>query len=346
MGNMQLELISCPICGNRSCDKILDDCACTDNAEIIITLVRCNTCGLAYVNPCPVRKDILLFYPNNYDAYARTASDARTLKLLPRVISYNIYNFLRKFSFSKIIWKNIISRIRANGEIDLRLVKLNEKSHILDIGCGTGLFLNHIRWLTGCFVKGVEPNENARQKANGLLGEGVVENSFLDKFNDKGYFDCVTMWHVLEHLPEPLGVLRKISTILNDSGWLIISAPNIDSWNWSIFGRNWLGIDLPRHLQFFSPKTAQALLEKGGFKTEKIIYRCSAANFLGSLQKVLWGNKIGTCNNCHIPDLQGNIFLKFFIMPFCFLSVLFHKSDGIVIYARKLQGQFKIMEVI
>lgn len=85
-----------------------------------------------------------------------------------------------------------------------------------------------------------------------------------------GSFDVVTMWHSLEHVHRPLAILREAYRLLVPGGKLIIATPNIESLPFRVFGRSWFGLDLPRHLTHFTPRTLTAMLQTAGFRTEPV----------------------------------------------------------------------------
>jgi 2-polyprenyl-3-methyl-5-hydroxy-6-metoxy-1,4-benzoquinol methylase len=85
-----------------------------------------------------------------------------------------------------------------------------------------------------------------------------------------GYFDVVTMWHVIEHVHDPKGTLAELHRIMKPGGLLVISTPNLWSWDARGFGRYWVGLDAPRHLYVFSPATLEHLLQQVGFQMERI----------------------------------------------------------------------------
>ena len=88
---------------------------------------------------------------------------------------------------------------------------------------------------------------------------------------------------VLEHLHDPRGTLTEIRRILKPDGWLMFSVPNFGSWERRFFGRYWYALDLPRHLQHFTPHTLRRTLDAAGFDVIKIIHQRTANNITGSI---------------------------------------------------------------
>lgn len=83
-------------------------------------------------------------------------------------------------------------------------------------------------------------------------------------------FDVITMWHALEHVHEPMPVLREARQLLSPGGKLMITVPNIDSLAFRWFGRYWFGLELPRHLTHFTPASLLEMLQRCGFATEPV----------------------------------------------------------------------------
>lgn len=129
-----------------------------------------------------------------------------------------------------------------------------EDKKILDIGCGTGDFLEACKnkqWK----ISGLEPNENARSLAIKKT-ETVIHTNIEELI--EGYhepFDVISMWHVLEHvadLNEYIGYLKKL---LKPNGTLIVAVPNFKSYDAAYYGEFWAAYDVPRHLWHFSQKS-------------------------------------------------------------------------------------------
>jgi predicted SAM-dependent methyltransferase len=125
----------------------------------------------------------------------------------------------------------------------------NEKQ-LLDIGCGTGDFLQ-ISQKNNWIVSGIEPNEQAREIANSKTDQSVFNTEQLSKFEPYS-FDVITLWHVLEHLPNLENQIAVLKKLLKANGTLIIAVPNYKSFDATYYKNFWAAFDVPRHLWHFS----------------------------------------------------------------------------------------------
>jgi len=143
--------------------------------------------------------------------------------------------------------------------------KLTTGKRLLDIGSGTGYFLNHMQ-KNGFEVAGVEIDGDAR--AATLKNFNIEVNpppTFLKgQLTEK--VDVITLWHVLEHLHDMDGYMQSIHRQLTNDGVVLIAVPNHKSYDAQHYGKYWAAYDVPRHLWHFSPKTVAKLADKNGFK--------------------------------------------------------------------------------
>ncbi len=135
---------------------------------------------------------------------------------------------------------------------------------LLDIGAGTGEFLKFVK-KNGWEINGVEPNKRARDLANKKEVDLKVD---IDDFKGKT-FDVITLWHVLEHLPNLEDIIIKIEDLLKPGGTLIIAVPNYKSFDAKHYKSNWAAFDTPRHLWHFSRNSFEVLFSKD-LELEKI----------------------------------------------------------------------------
>ncbi|WP_036157543.1 class I SAM-dependent methyltransferase [Maribacter forsetii] len=185
----------------------------------------------------PVPKDLSKYYdPNNYISHSDDSNS-----LLEK-----IYQLVKKYTLNK--------------KVKLINNYTNQEKKLLDIGCGTGEFLIHAKnkeWKT----VGVEVNDQARQKAS---------NKKIDTFKsldnlDNQKFDVITLWHVLEHLPNLEDQIIKIKSLLEKNGTLIIAVPNYKSYDAKYYKQYWAAYDTPRHLWHFSQNSIKTIFAKKNF---------------------------------------------------------------------------------
>jgi len=136
---------------------------------------------------------------------------------------------------------------------------------LLDVGAGTGDFLRSAV-AHGWNTNGVEPNLNARK---GAERKGVELQESMAMLNGKK-FDAVTLWHVLEHMPDLESSFKELSGLLEEGGKLFIAVPNYKSFDAQHYGKYWAAFDVPRHLWHFSRSSMQGLCQTNNLKVLKI----------------------------------------------------------------------------
>ena len=133
---------------------------------------------------------------------------------------------------------------------------------LLDVGAGTGDFLTEAKKY-GWEVAGVEPNELARLKSS-EKGVALLQN--LDAIPTGDKYEVITLWHVLEHLPDLESQIAKLVGLLTDNGTLVVAVPNFKSFDAKYYKEFWAAFDVPRHLWHFSKRSVQSIFAKHGMK--------------------------------------------------------------------------------
>jgi SAM-dependent methyltransferase len=137
-------------------------------------------------------------------------------------------------------------------------------ARLLDIGCGEGQMLRRLERL-GWQAEGVDidPVAVATGRAQGLsILQGDVESQRYVADS----FDAVSMNHVIEHVFDPVGLLKEINRILKVGGTLVIVTPNVRSWGHAHFGEDWRGLEPPRHLHLFTIEALRSLVGRAGLR--------------------------------------------------------------------------------
>lgn len=157
---------------------------------------------------------------------------------------------------------------------------------LLDVGAGTGEFLK-VAKKKAWDVQGVEPNKNACRLAS---EKGIELKPSLKDFQGN-QFDVVTLWHVLEHVPNLAETISQLSSLVKLNGTLIIAVPNFKSYDAKHYNEFWAAFDVPRHLWHFSKKSIEKLFSKDFIleKTEPMIFDSFYVSLLSEKYKT--GNK-------------------------------------------------------
>ncbi len=154
-----------------------------------------------------------------------------------------------------------------------KLALINEvsggKNSLLDVGCGTGDFLQ-VAVNAGWNISGIEPNDQARNSANKKTNNSVYDVGHLSNFEAQT-FDVITLWHVLEHLPNLDAHFKILRKLLKPEGILIIAVPNYKSFDAKLYKEFWAAYDVPRHLWHFSQNSITLLGKKVNLEIIKTV---------------------------------------------------------------------------
>ncbi len=238
------EDVSCPLCpAGTAFERYL---TCGDRLKDPTlhnhTLTSCCGCGLIFLSPRPPF-DLAPSHhlQEGYDPFISFSQNPS--------ITDRLYILAREWS-SK--WKR-----------RLVLRQVPKGSRVLDVGCGTGEFLKAIHDVMIC--QGIEPEIQAgewgRKNYNIDIKTGDLDSVPLAPNS----FEMITLWHALEHIPEALLALQKVSDALTPNGKVLIALPNIDSYDADFYGPDWVALDAPRHLWHFTPTTIKAISLQAGF---------------------------------------------------------------------------------
>jgi len=263
----------CPVCSSpeRSVlyDKLRDQvffCA-----QGLWTLWQCLACECLYLDPRPSLQSIGLAYSSYFthdpDPKAGKGSLVNSLKMGIRNGYYKkVYGFQEDPFYNAGYWIcALLPPIKTKLDRRIRDLKPlpSGGGRLLDIGCGNGDFL-HMAMNCGWLAEGIDPDSTAvataRRRGLNVRKECVEELDYGDE-----QFDVITMSHVLEHLHNPVQVLKMCHRMLKPGGALWISTPNVRSLGHGRFGKAWRGLEPPRHLVMFHGKALHDALKSAGF---------------------------------------------------------------------------------
>jgi 2-polyprenyl-3-methyl-5-hydroxy-6-metoxy-1,4-benzoquinol methylase len=239
-----VKLHECPVCSGNQFSPYLQ---CVDHtvSQESFTIMRCSGCGFLLTSPRPENSDLGKYYKSEqYISHSNTSKGWVN----------RMYKLARRFTLAQ----------------KFRLVNpYAQQSGLLDIGCGTGAFLNYCAE-KGLRVEGVEPDDDARRFAQSEYGFALKTEEELDTWA-AGQFSAITMWHVLEHVPNLQERIAQLKRLLDAQGRVFVAVPNHRSADAQYYKEFWAAYDVPRHLWHFSPSTIRSLFNKQGFVLERTL---------------------------------------------------------------------------
>ena len=196
-------------------------------------VVKCQRCGLVYINPRPNSLDVLHDYKDVVDELYVEEREGRVL---------TFRRHLRPLE---------------------RIVGLANGSRLLDVGCHIGVFVD-VAQQAGWDAWGMEPSRWAAEQAR-AQGLQVVNGTLATSGFEDASFDVITLWDVIEHVPDPTGELRQVHRLLKPGGVAVIHTIDIESLFARLMGHRWPWL-MEMHLYYFSPRTLRRMLEGIGFE--------------------------------------------------------------------------------
>jgi len=203
--------------------------ATTDKFGPYGTVRKCLRCGLAYTSPRRKDADILAGYRRTADQEYATECDSRSMNAC-----------------------RALARIRRHAR----------GGRLLEVGCSTGYFLKAAQ--NTYEVTGVEPSAWSGRYAREKLGLEIAASTLQEAHFPDDCFDVVALIDVIEHVTDPLGMMREVARVVRDDGIVYLVTPDIGSLSARVLRGKWWGLR-PAHIYYFSRKTLRALLNAAGF---------------------------------------------------------------------------------
>jgi len=228
--------VACGLCGSRERRLKFEDGP--------FSVVTCTECDLTYVTP----------------------------RLDPEALIDNVYN--EGYWSSDAAKERGYTDYRSDEPLYLKTYRRRLKvvrrhfakpGRVLDVGCAAGFFLS-VMQESGWDVTGLEPSDAIRPHAQRLIGEDNVRAGLLGEVDlEPGSFDLVTMWDVIEHIPDPVAAVKEVGKLLAPGGKFLIETQNVDSHAARLLGKRWQHYKHAEHIYHFNEKTLGDILERAGF---------------------------------------------------------------------------------
>jgi len=232
-----LQPVACGFCGSDSSDLKFKDG--------LFSVVTCRECDLTYVTPRLTNSDLI---EHVYNEGYWNSSQAKTRGYTNYVSDAELY--LRTY-------RRRLSVVRRYFDTPGR---------VLDVGCAAAYFLS-VMQDEGWQVTGLEPSEAVRAEAASRIGAENVHDGLLGACDlAPGSFDLITLWDVLEHIPDPVAALAAARELLAPGGKLLIETQNVDSRAAKWLGPKWQHYKHTEHIYHFNPKTLKEILDRAGLR--------------------------------------------------------------------------------
>lgn len=296
----------CRICGGQQLHLLLPELrSCFGE---VYSIKRCSKCSFVSVAPLPTTQNLDRYYNQHY-WQKMGGKTAHLLELLYRLRMSRVIKQIKKLT--------------------------PHKGRILDWGAGDGSLLNLLE-KEGFYCWGIDTyssNTDKRNLINATIEEIPLPNNF---------FDAITCFHVLEHIRNPLASLKKAFHLLKTGGIIVVEVPNIASGGFHIFKKKWYPLDIPVHLNHFSPTVIHRLFNMVGktqiIKIDYFSHRHSPSSIVLSLFPSMSPSRVRSINSGHYPLPLMIMYLIFQVVayPFALMESLINRGEIIRLYARKV----------
>lgn len=310
----------CLLCGSQKAIPMFES---TDRLYGTTTrqfgVVRCGECGLLRLDPQPAPAELPQYYPDSYWFAPDQSAASRMEERYRRMVLRDHVRF-------------VVQALRGSPA----------RGPLLDVGSGGGLFAAMMRE-RGVPAMGLDFSREAAAICWRQQGVPAVCAMLENAPFREGTLGALTMFHVLEHLPDPRAYLRIARNLLAQDGRLVVQVPNADCWQFRLLGRAWNGVDVPRHLFDFESRHVSQLLEQCGFEVLRRKYfslRDNPAGLASSLAPRLdpMARRVRRVKEGGGTRITRDLLYFALVvasLPFTALEAAFHAGSTVMIEARR-----------
>jgi 2-polyprenyl-3-methyl-5-hydroxy-6-metoxy-1,4-benzoquinol methylase len=230
---------------------------------------------MGYLNPRPDERSIGHYYPEDYEPYRapdreRSGWWGRIRRRLAGLVLARQYGYPPPLTrWHQRLLADVVRPWFGPDRQSLTTIPYRGEGRLLDYGCGSGWYARRMQQ-RGWQVTGMDFNATSLRQVERRYGIKTLVGMLPHPEVAPGSFDTVTMGAVLEHVHDPHRVIAAAAQALAPGGNLVISVPNLAGWGFRYFGRDWFGLELPRHLLHFTPATLRRLVEAHGLIVREV----------------------------------------------------------------------------
>lgn len=283
-----LEEIACPVCTSISHRRHLETTDPLHGIGSVFQIVRCQDCRHIFMNPVPSAESLATCYPSAYGPHAGQVADTSSPSLedspgqsLAGQSKTNQSPWYLSSGFRRMPGLRSLYYWLSDTRSNYLPAPPAENARAIELGCATGSFLTKLAD-AGWQAEGVELVGTAAavaQQAGFSVHVGTLQSAKLASDT----YEAALAWMVIEHVPDPKSVFCEFYRILKHKGQLAFSVPNVSCWEPFVFGRSWYVWEVPRHIQYFGPRSLRRLLRESGFDEIQIVHQRNVLNVIGSL---------------------------------------------------------------
>jgi SAM-dependent methyltransferase len=295
----------CPLCGS----SVADVYGCRDRllglpGEFRFGKCDCDACGAGVLIVRPAERALARYYPEDYGPYSHPSKRAQR-SLLGRIARRLLL---------------LVPALLADAAVKLEEELRHGDGHgrgcrILDVGCADGRHLAR-DVAAGWDATGVDFSAIAVKRARGRGLDVRLGTIFRDDL-ERESFDLIRVSHVIEHVPDPIALLRRGRDLLAPGGRLHVCTPNFGSPSASLFGTYWVELDAPRHLILFTPASLRAAAHSAGLVVEQERHEVVPSDFWASL--AYWLNERRGQELSDYRSLKTHLGLRTLLYPLWWL---------------------------
>ncbi|MEP7365427.1 MAG: class I SAM-dependent methyltransferase [Acidobacteriota bacterium] len=310
----------CPACGFDSAQILIEGSdRLYGTTDRVFQVVECQACQLLRLHPWPTPTELRHYYPDDYWFVPEQDAVSNLEETYRRIVLRDHVNFVRK--------------ALEHADVD---------GPVLDVGCGGGLFLRMLSE-KGRAVVGLDFALGAADAAWNQNGVPAVCGSLTQTPFATESFSAVTMFHVIEHLFDPVSYLEASHRLLKPGGRLVVQVPNASCWQFLLLGEAWNGVDIPRHLINYRAHDLEILLDRCGFEVTRTKYFSLRDNPAGLASSLAPGldpmarriRAVGESPRKRIAKDLLYLGLVMLSVPFTLLEAACHAGSTVMVEARK-----------
>lgn len=245
------QLTTCPACNGHQHLPFVETAAMMHpHTEERFQFVRCNDCGLVFLNPRVPASGLGQYYTAAYLPYRVEEAWGK--------YAHFVQSDQRRIDRNRVA---LVKKFHA----------LTPSSRVLDVGCGKPTFLAALRDAVPAQLLGIDFSDEGWASSPDLYQGIQLRKGEVTDLRNEPPLDVVTMWHYLEHDYAPQAHLRQLLDLSHPQTRLIVEVPNHDSYTRRRFGAHWAGYHTPRHTALYSPDSIRILMENSGWQVEQVL---------------------------------------------------------------------------